>query len=45
MVVFAKKRGKNAAFYINPIAPDNNKNDGPDNMQRVDKFLESPKSA
>ena len=44
MVVFKKKRSKNASIFINWIAPNNNKNYGPDNMQRVDKSPESPKT-
>ena len=46
MVVFTwKKRGKNASFFINLTAPGSNKNDGPDNVQRVGKSPESPKAA
>ena len=39
---FQKKRGKNASVFINPIALGSNKNDGPDNVQRVEKSPESP---
>ena len=39
-----KKRVKIYHFLINPIAPDSNKNAGPDNVQRVDKSPESPKT-
>ena len=43
--VYIKKRGKNASFFINLIAPGSNKNDGSDNVQRVGKSPESPKTA
>ena len=35
------KRAKNASFFINPIDLDSNKNDGPDNVERVHKYPES----
>ena len=41
MVVFTKKRVKNASFFINSIVLDTNKDDGPDNVQRADKSPES----
>ena len=44
MVVFTKKGGKNASFFINSIARDSNKNHGPDNVQRADKSPESLKT-
>ena len=45
IVVFTKKRGKNASFFsINPIAQDNKKNDEPDNVQKAHKSYESPKA-
>ena len=43
MVVFKKKRGKNATFFINPIAQDRKKNDDPDNVEKTHKSPESPK--
>ena len=44
MVVFTKKRNKNASFFINPIAPESNKNGGPANVETVHKSPESPKT-
>ena len=44
MVVFTKKGGKNASFFINPIPPDSNKNDGPESVGKVRKSRESPKA-
>ena len=44
MVVFTKKRGKHVSFFINPIPPASNKNDGSDSVERVHKSPESPKS-
>ena len=44
MVVFTKKRGKHASFFINPIPPASNKNDGSASLERVHKSPESPKS-
>ena len=44
MVTFTKRRSKNAPFFINPIALGNNKNDWPDNVERVDKSRESPEN-
>ena len=44
MVVFTKKRGKHASFFINPIPPYSNKNDGSDSVERVHKSPKSPKS-
>ena len=44
MVVFTKKRGKHASFFINPIPPASNKNDGSASVERVHKSPESPKS-
>ena len=45
IVVFTKKRGKNASFFsINPIAKNNKKNDEPDNVQKAHKSPESPKA-
>ena len=42
---YLQKRGKNTWFFVNPIAPDNIKNDGSDNVQRTDKSPESFKTA
>ena len=39
-----KKRGKIASFFINPIPPDNKKNDGSDSVERVRKSPELPKT-
>ena len=39
-----KKRGKNISFFMNPIPPDNNKNNGPGSVERVHKSPESPKT-
>ena len=44
MVVFTKKRGKHASFFINPIPPYSNKNDGSDSVERVHKSPKSTKS-
>ena len=44
MVGFTKKRDKNASFFIDPIFSDSKKNDGPDNVERVYKSSESPKT-
>ena len=41
--IFKKKRGKNAPFFINPIATDISKNDGQGNVERVHTSPESPK--
>ena len=34
----------NASFFINRIALDTNKNDGPDNVERVHKSPEPPET-
>ena len=39
-----KKREVNASFFINSIAPDSNKNHGLENVERVQKSPESPKT-
>ena len=44
MVVFTKKKGKHASFFINPIPPDSNKNDEPDSVERVHKSPNSRKT-
>ena len=38
-----KKKGKNASFFINPIAQDTKKNDELDNVKKAHKSPESPK--
>ena len=38
-----KKRGKNASFFINPIAQDSKKNDEPENVEKTHKSLNHPK--
>ena len=42
--IYKKKRGKNASFFINLIPPDSKKNNGPDNVERIHKSLESSKT-
>ena len=42
MAVFTNKKGETTSFFINLIVSDSNKNDGPGNMQRIDKFPECP---
>ena len=44
MVLFTKKWGKNASFFINLISEDNNENDEPNNIEKVHKSPESPKA-
>ena len=42
--IYKKKRSKHASFFINPISEDNNKNDEPNNTEKVHKSPESPKA-
>ena len=46
MVLFPKKeKGKNASFFINPIAQDSKKKkDETDNVEKAHKSPESPKA-
>ena len=41
--IYKEKRDKNASFFINPIRSDSKKNDQPDSVERVHKYLELPK--
>ena len=43
MVVFTKKRSKNASVFINSIAQDRKKNE-PDTVENAKKSPESPKA-